>query len=271
MAKKIGIIAGGGNLPGKLIQACRSSACTFHVIALEGHADPETIDGVDHDWVRLGAAENILQIAQNRKITDIVLAGNIRRPSLAELRPDGLAVRLLARAALRGDDGILKIIIKNLERRGFGMLGPEDILIDLLPPAGVMGRHAPDQSAQDDIERGKQVLDEVASADIGQAVVVQSGIVLGIEAAEGTDALMERCGALSRDGPGGVLIKLPKRGQERKADLPTIGPATVRNAHRARLRGIAVAAEATLVVDKSEVTKIANNLGLFVVALPVGE
>jgi len=144
------------------------------------------------------------------------------------------------------------------------------VLDDLKPAAGVLGRHRPDEVAAEDLERGRAVLRAMSTADIGQAVVVQQGMVLGVEAIEGTDALIDRCGGLRRDGPGGVLVKLPKQGQEKRTDLPTIGPDTVARATAAGLRGIAVAAGATIIVRREDVVQAADAAGLFLVAVETG-
>jgi DUF1009 family protein len=103
--------------------------------------------------------------------------------------------------------------------------------------------------------------------DVGQAVIVQQGLVLGVEAIEGTDQLLDRCGALRREGAGGVLVKVEKPGQESRADRPTIGPRTVALATEAGLRGIAVEAEVTIVLDRDEVARAADLAGLFVVGI----
>ena len=128
-----------------------------------------------------------------------------------------------------------------------------------------MGSHLPDPVAAQDIVRGFEVARSLGAADVGQAVVVQEGIVLGVEAAEGTDALLARCFDLRQAGLGGVLIKAKKPQQERRADLPTIGVDTIKNAHAAGLRGIAIEAGHALIIDKSSVSALADDLVIFVV------
>ena len=128
----------------------------------------------------------------------------------------------------------------------------------------MLGATSPDAVASRDIARGIEVLDAVSAADVGQAVVVQDGIVLGVEAAEGTDALLSRCGRLKREGPGGVLVKKRKTGQETRVDLPTIGPETIRGAAAAGLRGVAIEADGVLILDRDETVRLAEEAGLFV-------
>ena len=125
----------------------------------------------------------------------------------------------------------------------------------------------PDAQALADIEHGQRLARALGALDIGQAVVVQQGLVLGVEAIEGTDALLRRCAALRREGPGGVLVKVEKPGQEQRADRPTIGPQTVALAAEAGLRGIAVEAGATIVLDRDEVVAAADRAGLFVLGI----
>jgi len=269
MADKLGIIAGSGDLPRMLIEACRESGRECHVIALEGHADPDVVKDVPHDWLRLGAAGKAIEIGRALNVRDVVLAGGIERPSLSSLRPDWRTLQFIMRLGRKslGDDGILRLVIAEFEAEGFRVIGPDTVLQDLKPEAGLLGSHAPDQTAEDDIARGRDVLRSMSAADIGQAVVVQQGLVLGVEAIEGTDALLARCGPLRREGDGGVLVKLSKRGQERRADMPTIGPDTISAAAAAGLRGIAVEANATLVVDRKRTVELANQHGLFLIAV----
>ena len=273
MKGKLGILSGGGVLPRLLVDACRSNGREVFVLAFEGHTLPETTDGIDHAWVRLGAAGTAMKILKEAGVADIVLAGPVRRPSLAELRPDGWGLKLLAKAGARalGDDGLLRAVIVELEQEGFTIVGIDDVLQGITAAAGALGRVEPDDGALADIRRGVDVLQHLGAVDVGQAVVVQEGIVLGIEAAEGTDGLIARCGALLREGPGGVLVKLRKPGQENRVDLPTIGPETVRGARDAGLRGIAVEAGATLVLSVDTVIREADAAGLFITGISVPE
>ena len=168
-----------------------------------------------------------------------------------------------------GDDGLLSALVRALEDEGFRMVGADDVVSDLLAPQGPLGAVAPEAEAKADIALGIDVALALGALDVGQAVVVQQGLVLGVEAAEGTDALIERCGGLRRAGPGGVLVKVKKPGQDRRVDLPTIGVSTVTAAAAAGLSGIAVEAGGTLVMDRSAVAETADRVGVFVIGVPV--
>jgi DUF1009 family protein len=269
MVGRLGIIAGGGGLPRRLIESCRAAGRDIFVLALAGAAEPEMVSGVPHAWCRLGAAATGLALLRENHVTELVLAGGIRRPSLVALRPDWRAAKLLARIGYRtlGDDGILSAVVKELEGEGFRVIGADQLLDRALAAEGPLGRMRPDAQAEADIERGWRIARALGTLDIGQAVIVQQGLVLGVEAIEGTDELLRRCATLRRGGPGGVLVKVEKPGQEHRADLPTIGPRTVELAAKTGLRGIAIGAYSTIVLDRDDVVKAADRVGLFVVAV----
>jgi UDP-2,3-diacylglucosamine hydrolase len=269
MAGRLGIVAGGGGLPRRLVDSCRAAGREVFVLALEGAAEPATVSDVPHAWCRIGAAATGLALLRENDVTELVLAGGIRRPSLAALRPDWRAAKLFARIGYRalGDDGLLSAIVAELEVEGFRVVGADQLLDQVLVPAGPLGKILPDPQSQADIEHGLLIARTLGALDIGQAVIVQQGLVLGVEAIEGTDELLRRCAALRRDGPGGVLVKTEKPGQERRADRPTVGPRTVALAAETGLRGIAVEAHATIVLDRDEVVHAADSAGLFVVGV----
>lgn len=269
MIKKLGILAGRGDLPVKLIKNCEQEDRPYHIIAFKNQTDAELVADHPHDWVRLGAAGTTLKLLRAQGVSHIVMAGRIKRPSLAALRPDGWGLKFLAKtgAASFGDDGLLSHVITALEKEGFSVLGAHDILGDLLAPAGILGKISPDEKAQADLNKAYSIAHEIGRLDVGQAVVVQDGLVLALEAIEGTDAMLERCQTLKREGLGGVLVKAKKPDQENRADLPTIGVQTVLNAHKAGLRGIGVEANGALIVNQDEVVKTADQCGLFIVGL----
>jgi DUF1009 family protein len=268
---KLGIVAGGGALPGMLMEACRSAGRDFFVVAIEGHALAGPLADAPHGWIRLGQGGKGIEMMHEAGCRDLVFAGPVRRPGLMEMRPDARTAKFFARLgrAMIGDDSLLTAVVGEMEKEGFRVVAPDSILTEFLSIEGPYGRHRPDAEARQDIARGIEVVRGIGRLDIGQAVIVQQGVVLGVEAAEGTDNLIRRCAALHRDGPGGVLVKLRKPGQERRIDLPAIGEATVRLAAENRLAGIAVEAGGALVFERAAMTALADANGLFVVGVPV--
>ena len=267
MPPKLGILAGWGSLPGQLVAACQASGRDYFVIGFNGETDRQDLE--PDAWVDVAAVGRTLGLLREAGCREVVLAGPIRRPSLTSLRPDRRGAKLMVKLlrAGGGDDAILSTVVAELESEGFRVVGSDDLVSALTVPPGPLGRHRPDERSERDIGLGVAVLRALGELDVSQAAVVHQGRVLGIEAAEGTDALLERCRALREDGGGGVLVKLPKPGQERRVDLPTIGSATVEMAAGSGLAGIAIEAGGVLILDREQAVQAADRLGLFVVAV----
>lgn len=265
----LGILAGGGDLPLTLIQACQAQGISPFVIAFKGQTDPQTVAGSDHLWVRLGKTGKVIDALKVRGIRDLVMIGHMRRPSLAELKPDLKTLEFFAKDGWKslGDDGLLRALRGFLEREGFCIHGAQRFMPELLVPVGVLGAVAPNADQNRDIQRGIAVLKALSDQDVGQSVVVQGAHVLGIEAAEGTDALIARCGRLQRKGPGAVLVKLCKDTQDPDLDLPTVGPHTVDMLVQAGLSGMAVHAGQAFVSDLDALCRRADVAGVFVVGI----
>ena len=272
MQPKLAIVAGGGSLPLALAEACRTCERPYFLLGLEGFAEPQRLEGHPHRWARIGAVGRVIATIREEAATEVVFAGHVRRPSLASLRPDLYTVRLLARIGARslGDDGLMRRIAEAFEAEGLRVVEVSSVLADTLAPPGPLGALAPDETALQDIRRGLEVAAALGRADAGQAVVVQQGIVLAIEAAEGTDRMIARAAGLRREGPGGVLVKMAKPQQDRRMDLPVIGVDTVEAAAAAGLRGIAVEAGGVLVLDREAAIRRADETGLFVTGAEPG-
>jgi len=270
MPRRLGIIAGGGLLPVKVAAAAQAAGRAVFIVGLEGFADPAVLAPWPHEMRRLGAAARIIAALRDHDCQDLVMIGPVRRPSLLDLRPDAEGAKLLARigrAAFAGDDGLLAAVIRVLTEEGFAVIGAHEIMREAVAPSGVLTKATPDAQAMTDIKRGIQVARLLGAADVGQGCVIQQGLVLAVEAIEGTDAMLVRAGALRRDGVGGVLVKLVKPNQDKRADLPTIGPDTVRHAAAAGLRGLAFEAQATILADREACLAVANAAGLFLLGL----
>jgi UDP-2,3-diacylglucosamine hydrolase len=219
---------------------------------------------------RIGAGGAIIARLRAEGVTHLVLCGKARRLSPLNLWPDGWTARALARlgkAVFAGDDTLLRSIIGILGEEGFEVVAPQSLLPDSMVAAGLLAGAAPDAMARADILRGIGVLRALADHDVGQSVVVQQGLILGIEAVENTDALLARAATLRRDGPGGVLVKLAKPRQELRVDAPVIGAITVQGAKAAGLRGIAIEAGRTILADGDALLKAARAAGIFVLAI----
>ena len=242
--RKLGIIAGGGSIPKMLIEHCAAQGRDFFVLAIEGNADKALItDDIPHQWIRIGQAGTGFKRFAEEKVQDVIMIGTIKRPGFFDLVPDLRTTAFFAKVGAKalGDDGILRALVNEIEAEGMTVRGIHEVMSDLLVKPGIL--------------------------DVGQSVVVQQGLVLGVEGIEGTDELVRRCGEYRRKGDGGVLVKLRKPQQDMRIDLPTIGPRSVSRAQESGLRGIVVHAGNGLIVDEAKTIRLADKAGLFIMGI----
>jgi DUF1009 family protein len=259
--RKLAILAGGGPLPRLLADAAAAQGRPVHILAFDGFCEPETWAGLPHDVVPLAKVGRLFAALAASGSADVVLAGPVRRPKLRHLAFDltGLLTFVRLLPAWGGDASLLARVLRLIEARGYRALGAHDILPGLLAPAGPLGRHAPDAAALADISAGFAAARTLGAGGRGQAVLVRGGHVVAREDRAGTAALLRTPGAA-----GAILVKAAMPGQDRRVDLPTIGPQTVAEAVRAGLRGIAVEAGETLVLERARTIEAADAAGLFV-------
>lgn len=268
--RKLGIIAGGGSIPKMLIEHCAAQGRDFFVLAIEGNADKALFtDDIPHQWIRIGQAGTGFKRFAEEKVQDVIMIGTIKRPGFFDLVPDLRTTAFFAKVGAKalGDDGILRALVNEIEAEGMTVRGIHEVMSDLLVKPGILGRHKPDKQALVDIRRGIDVALALGKLDVGQSVVVQQGLVLGVEGIEGTDELIRRCGEYRRKGDGGVLVKLRKPQQDMRIDLPTIGPRSVSRAQESGLRGIVVHSGNGLIVDEAETIRLADKAGLFIMGI----
>jgi len=277
ISSPIGLIAGGGVMPFAVADSLVARGIDPIVFALKGACDPEAAERFRHHWISVGQLGRAEKLFRAENCRNLVFIGTLVRPGLSEIRLDWGTLRVLGRvwAAFRGgDDHLLSSIGRILEQDGFRMVGIRDVAPDLLMPEGCVTRKMPDGSAMADIAKGRDVLRALSPFDIGQAVVVIDGHVVGVEDIEGTDGLLARVVRLRAEGriraktARGVLVKAPKSGQDLRFDLPTVGTRTVEGAAAALLAGVAIVAGNTLVAEPQTMIDAADAAGLFVIGLP---
>ena len=261
----ISIIAGSGDLPFRIIEKLNNLDMDYNVVSLVGFG-PE-----NYPQFKIGEIGSILDFIKTKETTDVIFCGNVKRPSLFSLGLDSVGrkwLKTLGIKAFLGDNTLLKGIKDLLKKEGLNVLSPQSILETLLTPKGILTKTSPSDSDLQDIARGIFVLNTMSKADVGQAVIVQEGIVLGIEAAEGTQCLIERCRDLKlTEKKGGVLVKTSKINQEQAIDLPTIGKNTILQAEYAKLSGIAVGASQSQIIDFGDTIKLADEKNIFIIGV----
>jgi hypothetical protein len=277
ISSPVGLIAGGGVMPFAVAESLTARGIDSVVFALKGACDPLAAERFHHHWISVGQLGRAERLFRAENCRNLVFIGTLVRPALSEIRLDWATLRAIWRvwAAFRGgDDHLLSGIGRILEQDGFRMVGIKDVAPDLLMPEGCVTRKAPDENAAADIAKGRDVLRALSPFDIGQAVIVIDGHVVGVEDIEGTDGLLARVAHLRAEGRiraktgRGVLVKAPKSGQDLRFDLPTMGPRTVEGAALASLAGIAIVAGNTIVVEPQTMIEAADAAGVFVTGLP---
>ncbi|MCF6275225.1 MAG: UDP-2,3-diacylglucosamine diphosphatase LpxI [Robiginitomaculum sp.] len=263
---KIGLIAGGGTLPHEVIKDAKAQGYKIFVAALKSFAEPSDFD-TDADAFGFVEFRALIKRFKQEKCTHVTFAGNVSRPDFSTIKPGIRDLPLLAKvaaAATKGDDGLLKFMVSLFEKEGFEILAPQDICGSSLIEMGSLGKVKPSNAHLKDIEKAMEIAVLIGSADIGQGAVVNKGLVLAVEAQEGTDKMLERVAKLPDAVRGGVLAKCLKPGQEDRVDMPTIGVTTVKLAAKAGLNGIVLVAGKAFVMNRADVGALADKYGIFI-------
>jgi UDP-2,3-diacylglucosamine hydrolase len=272
----VAIICGGGSLPFAVADAVIRRGRRAVLFPIRGFGDAAAVERYPHHWIALGQFGRMCRLASAERCRDVVFIGNLIRPALREIRLDWQTIRLIPRIAALyrgGDDRLLSGIGRIFEEHGFRLLGAHEVAPEILVPPGQMGKRAPSERDAADIATGLAVLHALGPFDVGQAAVVADGHVLAVEATEGTDATLARVAELRRLGRirypvgVGVLVKAPKAGQDRRFDLPSIGPQTIAGVIRGGLAGLAVIAGETIMAEPDMVAAAADRGKIFVVGI----
>ena len=271
----LGIICGGGAFPFVVAEAALKAGRKVFLLPIYGFAEPD-VERYPHEWIHIGAFGKLSSALRRNGCRQVVFVGTVLRPSIAKLRVDWGSLKLLPRVLgmfRGGDDHLLTSVGRIFEENGFELVGAHEIAPDILVPAGVLGGHRPSGEDLDAAHFGQEVVRALGPFDIGQGVVVGGRHVLAVEAAEGTDLILARCRELRANGriklrhKAGVLVKAPKPGQDRRLDLPSIGPRTIELAAEAGLAGVAVEAGGVIAANIEDIVRIADEKGLFFIGL----
>jgi len=263
----VGLIAGNGRFPLLFAETARAAGVHVVAVAHEGETLPELAPLVEAiTWVQVGQLDRIIRAFQAAGVRRAVMAGGIRKEALLEhFAPDERAQRFLARLTTWGDDILLRGVAEELESEGIAVVSSTLFLTSLLAPIGPLTGSSPDAAQWSDIRLGIDVAKALGQWDVGQSVVVKSGMVLAVEAIEGTDATIARGGR-----PGAIVVKVSKPQQDLRFDVPAVGPETVRQCSGAGVAVLAIEAGKTLVLDRADVVRLAEAAGLAIVGVDAG-
>lgn len=270
----LGILAGSGDLPLHIARRATAAGRPVHIVGLKDSASKE-IESYPHSWISWVELDRLFKNLKNAGVTDLVIIGGVKRPKIKNIKIDFGLIRnipFLLSLTMGGDDQILSSIIRFIEEKGFTIVGAHQVAPDLTAPKGCLTRKSPSARDRKDIAIGIETVLQLGTMDIGQGAVVAREYVLCVEAAEGTDQMLERAKGLRQWGAKwlgqrfGVLVKWPKPNQELRIDMPTIGPRTVELVEEAGLAGICIAADKVLISRKQETIALANKKGIFIIA-----
>lgn len=275
----LGIIAGLGDLPVQVAAAATERGQGVYVLRLKGFEEPalETYPGEVAGIAQLGKAFKAFRSAGCEQIC---FAGIVKRPDFQALKPDLKGITLLPKAiaaAREGDDALLRFLIDVFEGEGFEVIGADEAAQSLTVQAGLMAGPDPTDEQMADLKKAADIAGQMGQLDIGQGAIVANGLILAVEAQEGTDQMLQRCATLPVQIRGtpeariGVLVKRPKPQQERRIDLPTIGLNTIDLAAAAGLAGIGYEAQGALMLNAEQIRMRADELGLFLYGFPKDE
>ena len=267
----LGIFAGRGILPQMLIRECQKKSRKFVLFLLE--SETYEIDYSSYNPIKLpyGAIEKFLQAVKENGIKELVFIGAVNKPNFSSLKVDKTGTILLAKILankILGDDAVLRAVIGFFEKQGLKILPINQLLDCVVSQKSTLTKIAASKENLADIALGVKAIKTFSNFDVGQSLVIAQKQIIAVEALEGTDQMIKRCAGLKVDYKhNAVLVKMKKRGQSMKADLPAIGVATIENCHASGIVGIAIQANSTLVLEKEEVIKKANELGLFLMVI----
>lgn len=271
MKEQIGIIAGEGAFPIDFLAQLSPKYLPF-VLKINGLADL-SLDKYDGKWVGIGEFGKMFKALKASNVKRIAFIGYVKRPDISKVSFDGRGLLMLPSilsAAKKGDDALMRIILSEFEKEGFEIVGPEEFESKIIAPIGQITELLPSSNDFQDIEKAWEIAKSIGRFDIGQGCVVADGVVLALEAQEGTDEMLKRVAKLPSHFIGssmarkGVLLKCAKPIQDKRIDLPTIGLSTLENANAAGLSGIAIEAGAALLAHKDQLIAKANEYSMFI-------
>lgn len=280
VASRLAVVAGGGDLPRRVAEQARRTNRDPLIVGLKGFVDAALVSEFGGVELSIGQLGKLMRLMRKEGCEEMVFAGSVKRPDFAALSLDLKGVQSLPRilaAAKKGDDALMRAVMDVFVEAGFRIIGADDVLADLRVGPGPLGAIAPAEEHWQDIRRAAEVAKVSGALEIGQGAISCDGLILAVEAQEGTDRMLARISELPVEIRGtssarrGVLVKRPKPQQERRIDLPTIGVRTVDGAAAAGLAGIAIEAGGALVVDRAAVAKAADAAGLFVYGFTASE
>lgn len=269
--KSLAIIAGRGQIPSLIIERCKKEGINYKLFLLNGEKYEYSYEDESPITLKYGEISKLLKIAKEEEISNLIMVGAITKPDFKSIKVDTKSAILLAKIMakkLLGDDSVLDAVVRFFEKEGLKVLKIQDFLENIISEKGILGTAKPSKDDLTNIEIAKNAINHFSKFDVGQSMVVAQKQIIAVEGVEGTDEMIKRCGNLDiKYKNSAILVKMSKKNQSDKADLPTIGLKTVQNCIENGIKGIAIQAKLTLVLDKEKVVGLANENEVFIVVI----
>lgn len=273
--KPLGMIAGTGSLPLYIANKVEREQRKIFIIGIDG-TTPNEIEKFDHCWIKWGEVNKLFKQLKQSNVEEVVIIGGVKRPEFKNIQFDFGFIRnlpFILSLTMGGDDTVLSNIVKFFESKGLKIIGAHEVAPELTAPKGLLTKKKPSETDISDIKKGIRTVQKLGEMDVGQGAVVARDYVLCVEAAEGTDQMLERAKGLRQWGKKwfgrrfGVFVKLPKPNQELRVDMPAIGPNTIEKVAEANLAGICLASGGVLIAEREKTIDLANKLGIFIIGV----
>lgn len=267
----LAIVCGGGHYPLEIAKCCQSANVDFVLVFVRGSTDESlSWPAVSRETFDVCELNKLLHFLKDNSVDSLIFAGHIKRPNLFSLALDKTAqewIKKIGTKVLSGDDGLLRAIADLFALEGISVIDPKQYTETLKVHDNVLTVTRPSQHDMADVFKGIGILNSLSSYDIGQSIIIENGVVIGIECVEGTDALINRCRSIKKTKNDGVLVKMSKIDQDHRFDLPTIGMNTIEACHLAGVRGIAIEKKNSIFLDRKDAISCADKYGIFVIAV----
>ena len=263
---KIAIVAGNGFLPVQIIEKCIDLGKPYFLLVINDHGE-EVLKKYNSDFVlHLNKIGKAIKYLKKNNIIEIIMIGAVNRPALKNMFPDLWTAKFLASISnkMLGDDKVLSNLAIALEKEGFKIIAPENILPNILSKKGVMGKISPQESHLRDIKIGFEIARNIGKYDIGQSLVIEDGLIIALEAVEGTTAMINRASKYKKSRSSAILIKVLKYNQEKRIDRPTIGVKTIKQIAKSGFAGIVAEANEVLIIDYEKTIETADKNNIFI-------
>ncbi len=269
--RKIIILAGNGELPYLIVKSIKKRNFDYSILTFEKNTISSKLKNVDSKKINFGKIVTEIKKLKKQSFNELIMVGGLSRPNITDIRPDINSIKIVPSFIKKiiegGDNNLLSFAIKKINEMGIKVLDVKNILPDCFLKKGIHSQISPSKECINNIQKGRKILDTISKFDIGQSIIMQNGSIIGIETVQGTDSLLKQSKKFINKNDDSILVKLCKKNQDLRVDLPTIGMKTLHNCNKINISGIAFSAGKTIFINKHEIIKYCNKNKLFLLGI----